>query len=101
MRRRRRATVHFESLMDIYHLKNAELEANHQKYKGRVVLRGDIVKKNSCGSCAIFTEHVKGVSWSDVTTVSKRKSHRGLDLNLWKNSEEDIWKGWKKSNGTK
>ena len=41
------ATVHFASLMDICHLKNAELEANHQKYKGRVVLRGDIVKDNS------------------------------------------------------
>ena len=39
------ATVHFASLMDICHLKNAELEAKHQKYKGRVVLRGDIVKK--------------------------------------------------------
>ena len=32
------ATVHFGSLMDICHLKNAELEAKHQKYKGRVVL---------------------------------------------------------------
>ena len=39
------ATVHFASLMDICHLKNAELEAKHQKYKGRVVLRGDIVKE--------------------------------------------------------
>ena len=29
------ATVHFASLMDICHLKNAELEAKHQKYKGR------------------------------------------------------------------
>ena len=38
------ATVHFASLTDIYHLKNAELEAKHPKYKGRVVLRGDIVK---------------------------------------------------------
>ena len=28
--------VHFASLMDICHLKNAELEAKHQKYKGRV-----------------------------------------------------------------
>ena len=28
------ATVHFASLMDICHLKNAELEAKHQKYKG-------------------------------------------------------------------
>ena len=36
------AKVHFASLMDICHLKNAELETKHQKYKGRVVLRGDI-----------------------------------------------------------
>ena len=35
--------VHFASLMDICHLKNAELEAKHQKFKGRIVLRGDIV----------------------------------------------------------
>ena len=49
------ATVHFASLMDICHLKNAELEANRQKYKGRVVLRGDIVQDDS-GSYAVFTE---------------------------------------------
>ena len=30
---------HFASLMDICHLKNAELETKHEKYKGRVVLR--------------------------------------------------------------
>ena len=28
------ATVHFASLMDMCHLKNAEMEAKHQKYKG-------------------------------------------------------------------
>ena len=28
------ATVHFASLVDICHLKNAEFEAKHQKYKG-------------------------------------------------------------------
>ena len=33
--------VHFASLMDLCHLKNAELKAKHQKYKGRVVLRGE------------------------------------------------------------
>ena len=49
------ATVHFASLMDICHLKNAELAAKHQKYKGRVVLRGDLVKDDS-GSYAVFTE---------------------------------------------
>ena len=37
------ATVQFASLMDICHLKNAELEAKHQKYKGRVVLRGEML----------------------------------------------------------
>ena len=139
-------------------------EAKHQKYKGRVVLRGDVVKDNS-GSYAVFTEQgssasqmtaakimdiisklpscdgqaadavsaytqVKmedahkitenskigvsrtfgfvyhdtngqnhgpvwkmwgGVSWSEVATVPKRKSHRGLDLDLSLNSEENIW----------
>ena len=49
------AKVHFASLMDICHLKNAELEAKHQKYKGRAVLRGDIVK-DDLGSYAVFTD---------------------------------------------
>ena len=43
--------------MDICHLKNAELEPKFQKYKGRVVLRGDIVKDGS-GFYAAFTEQV-------------------------------------------
>ena len=55
------AKVHFASLMDICHLKNAELETKHQKYKGRVVLRGDIVKDDS-GSYAVFTEQGSSVS---------------------------------------
>ena len=55
------AKVHFASLMDICHLKNAELEAKHQKYKGRVVLRGDIVKDDS-GSYAAFTEQGSSAS---------------------------------------
>ena len=59
--------VHFASLMDIYHLKNAEFEAKHQKYKGRVVLRGDIVKDDS-GSYAVFTE--QGSSASQMTAAS-------------------------------
>ena len=53
--------VHFASLMDICYLKNAELEAKHQKYKGRVVLRGDIVKDDS-GSCTVFTEQGSSAS---------------------------------------
>ena len=58
--------VHFASLMDICRLKNAELDTKHQKYKGRVVLRGDIVKDNS-GSCAVFTE--QGSSASQMTAA--------------------------------
>ena len=60
------AKVHFASLMDICHLKNAEFEAKHQKYKGRVVLRGDIVTDDS-GSYAVFTE--QGSSASQTTAA--------------------------------
>ena len=56
------AKVNFASLMDICHLKNAELEAKHQKYKGQVVLRGDIVKDDSG-----FTE--QGSSASQMTAA--------------------------------
>ena len=52
--------------MDIYHLKNAELEAKHQKYKGRVVLRGDTVKDDS-GAYAAFLE--QGSSASQITAA--------------------------------
>ena len=38
---------HFVSQMDLCHLKNLELEPQFQKYQGRVVLRGDIVKDDS------------------------------------------------------
>ena len=48
-------TVHFATLMDICHIKNAKFEPKFQKYKGWVVIRGDIVKHGS-GSHAIFTE---------------------------------------------
>ena len=47
--------VHFGIRMDICHLKNAELEPKYQKYKGRVVLRGDMVKDDS-GSYPVLTE---------------------------------------------
>ena len=61
--------VHFASLMDLCHLKNSELEPQYQKYKGRVVLRGDIVKYDSC-SYAVFTEH--GSSASQMTAAKVR-----------------------------
>ena len=60
--------VHFASLMDICHVKNTELEATHQKYKGRVVLRGDIVKDDS-GSYAVFTEQGSSASQRTAAKV--------------------------------
>ena len=50
------AKVHFASL----------LAAKHQKYKDRVVLRGDIVKDDS-GSFAVFTE--QGSSATQMTAA--------------------------------
>ena len=47
-------------------MKSTELEATHQKYKGRVVFRGDIVKDDSA-SCAVFTE--QGSSASQMTAA--------------------------------
>ena len=58
--------VHFASLMDLCHLKNSELEPKFQKYKSRVVLRGDIVKDDS-GSYAVFTE--QGSVASEMTAA--------------------------------
>ena len=52
--------------MDICQLKNAELEAKHQKYKGRVVHRCDIVENDSV-SYAVFTE--QGSSASQMTAA--------------------------------
>ena len=58
--------VHFASLMDLCHLKNSEQEPQFQKYKGRVVLRGDSVEDDS-GSYAVFTE--QGPSASQMTAA--------------------------------
>ena len=86
-------TVHFASSMDICHLKNAELEAKHQKYKGRVVLRGDIVKDNS-GSYAVFTEHgslasqMTAAKIMDIIQIARLRwtsSRRSIGLHPGKN----------------
>ena len=52
--------------MDICHLGDSELEPKFQKYKGRVVLRGDMVKDDS-GSYALITE--QGSSASQMTAA--------------------------------
>ena len=56
--------------MDLCHLKNSELEPQFQKYKGRVLLRGDTVKDDS-GSYAVFTE--QGSSASQMTAAKVLK----------------------------
>ena len=61
-------TFHFASLMDICHLKNAESEAKHQKYKGRVVFRGDIAKDDS-GSYAVFTAQGSSAISNDSSKI--------------------------------
>ena len=83
------ATVHFASLMDICHLKNAELEAKHQKYKGRVVLRGDIVKDNS-GSYAVFFEQGSGSSASQMTAAKDHGDHLQIAWLRWTSSRRSI-----------
>ena len=94
------ATVHFASLMDICHLKNAELEAKHQKYKGRVVLRCDVVKDDS-GSYAVFTEQgssasqMKAAKIMDIISVSAFSQVKMEDaqqlLKIPKSHSPDIW----------
>ena len=60
--------VHFATLMDICHLKNAELEPKFEKSKGRVVLRGDIAEDDS-SSNAVFTEQGSSVSQMTVAKI--------------------------------
>ena len=64
--------VHFASFMDICRLENSELEPQYQKYNGRVVLRGDIVKDDS-GAYAVFTE--QGSSASQMTAAKSHRHH--------------------------
>ena len=81
------ATVHFASLMDICHLKNAELEAKHQKYKGRVVLRGDFVKDDA-GSYAVFTE--QGSSASQMTAAKIMEKYIQIAGLRWTSSGRSV-----------
>ena len=78
--RKKGVKVHFASLMDIFHLKNAELHKEHQKYKGRVVLRGDIVKDDS-GFYAVFTE--QGSSASQMTEPPTLKPDEHVATTRW------------------
>ena len=59
--------------MDLCHLKNSELEPQFPKYKGRVVLRGDIVKDDS-GAYAVFTEQGSSASQMSAAKVMDIKT---------------------------
>ena len=53
----------FASLMDICHLRNAELgDESTKKYEGRVVLRGDIVKDDSGSFCSIHRTRIISIT---------------------------------------
>ena len=75
-------TVHFATLMDFCHLKNSELQPQFQKYKRRIVLRGDAVKDDS-GSDASFTE--QGSSASQMTAAKGAGRYFQTTWMLWTN----------------
>ena len=81
------AKVHFVSLMDRCHLKNADLETKHQKYKGRVVLRGDIVKDDSSRLPGCDGQAADAVS--AYTQVKMEDAHKLLRIP--KSKCPDIW----------
>ena len=56
--------VHVASLMDLCHLKQAELDKHFQKETGRVVLLGDIAKDDEINQ-AVFTERGQSITFSD------------------------------------
>ena len=80
-------TVHFASFMDLCHFKNSGLEPKFQKYKGRVVLRGGIVKDNSC-SYAVFTE--QGSSGSQLTAAKVMQDKQQTQYQLTSRSKRKM-----------
>ena len=90
------AKVHFASLMDICNLKNAELEAKHQKYKGRVVLRGDIVKDDFRLLCSIHRTRIISITNDSskshgchITTARMRWTSSRRSISLYPAQMED------------
>ena len=78
----------WSTLMDICHLKNAKLEPQFQKCKGRDELRGDIVKDDS-GSYAVFywTRFISFANDCCKSNCCHCKTTR-----LWRtSSRRDIW----------
>ena len=81
------AEVHFPSLMVIKHSKMLIWRQSTKKHKGRVVLRGDIVKDDS-GSYAVFTE--KGSSASQMTAAKSHGYHIQIARLRWTSSRRSI-----------
>ena len=77
--RKKDVKVHFASLMDLCHLKNAELEKKHQKKKGRDVLRGDIVNDDS------DWWRPQNVNHFEITWTRRASIRRGIGLHSSKN----------------
>ena len=92
------AKVHFASLMDICHLKNAELETKHQKYKGRIVLRGDIVKDDpgSPGCAGQAADVVSAFSQGKIEDAPKLlKNPKSVCPDIWIRLPRHTWpKSW-------
>ena len=72
---RNKVIVHFPSLVDICHQNKAEFEPKLQKYRGRVVLRRDIVMDDS-GAYAVFT--VQGSTASQMTCCKNHGRLRSI-----------------------
>ena len=81
MHKKEKKKVLVATLMEICHLKNAESERKHQKHKGRVVLRGDLVKEDS-GAYARQTQHQVLLTFVDEAIVIVGGDARDLDKRL-------------------
>ena len=90
--------VHFASWMDVCHLKNSELEPQFRKYRGRGVLRGDIVKDDSGSTAAKIMDIISRLPGCDgqaADVVSAYTQVRMEDapklLKIPKSECPDIW----------
>ena len=92
---REERTVHFATLMDLCHLKKCRVGTkSSKKYKGRVVVRADIVKDDSGSLCCIHRTGFVCVTTdgsksnechSKATRKCKTSSRRSISLHSRKN----------------
>ena len=65
---RTKVVTHFGQIMPLCHIKNSELEAEMQSYKGRIVFRGDQVRDEN-GFYAVFSEQGTSASHMSATKL--------------------------------